>query len=266
MPPRISITIPAYNEESTLEEVVTEATAAAALVTQRYEVVIVDDGSVDRTGKIADSLADRHEAVRVVHHTQNLGFSGAIRSCLENAKGDYVFLGPADGQGRYEDLLRFWELADQHDLIFSERVDRQDGIHRKLASAVFYTFFRALFGERLPQFSATFLFRRDAIPELPVTVRPDASNFLLVLYLMAVWQGRRIGFITSPCGPRRGGVAKGSSVANTIRTMTEDVALWWQLRIRHRRRVRPADPDAPQPSAPASAQEPQPPVGSATSR
>ncbi len=274
--PEVSVAIPAYNEESTLEEVVTEATEAAALVARRYEVVIVNDGSVDRTGEIADRLADGHEAVRVVHHASNRGFSGAIRSCIENAAGDYVFLGPADGQARYGDLIRFWELTDRHDLIFSEREERQDGIHRKLASAMFYTFFRALFGERLPQFSATFLFRRDAIPEFPVAVRPDASNFVPVLYLTALWQGCRIGIVASSCDPRRGGVAKGSSVSNAIRTMIEDVALWWQLRIRHGRRKRtvPATqrpssappPPPPPPSATTDAQHTHPPVGSATTR
>jgi glycosyltransferase involved in cell wall biosynthesis len=238
--PEVSVVIPAYNEESTLEEVVAEAIEAAARVASRFEVVIVNDGSIDQTGEIADRLSSRHEAVRVVHHASNRGFSGAMQSCIENAAGDYVFLGPADGQARYGELVRFWELIDRYDLIFSEREERQDGLHRKLASAAFYTFFRALFGERLPQFSATFLFRRDAIPEFPVAVRPDASNFLLVLYLTAIWQGRRINFVATRCGPRRGGVAKGSSVTNMIRTMSEDIVLWWQLRISRRTRVRVA--------------------------
>ncbi len=270
--PEVSVVIPAYNEESTLEEVVTEAIEAAALVARRYEVVIVNDGSVDRTGEIADQLAGSHEEVRVVHHASNRGFSGSVQSCIENAAGDFVFLGPADGQARYGDLVRFWEFTDRYDLIFSEREERQDGIHRKLASAVFYTFFRALFGERLPQFSATFLFRRDAIPEFPVAVRPDASNFVPVLYLTALWQGRRIGIVASSCDPRRGGVAKGLSVSNAIRTMIEDVALWWQLRIRHGRRKctvpapQPTSAPPPRPSAPTDAQHTPPPVGSATTR
>jgi glycosyltransferase involved in cell wall biosynthesis len=251
---------------------VSEAAEAAALVTQRYEVVIVDDGSVDRTGEIADRIASCYEAVRVIHHTSNRGFSGAMQSCIENAEGDYVFLGPADGQARYGDLVRFWELTDRHDLIFSERKERQDGLHRKVASTVFYMFFRALFGERLPQFSATFLFRRAAIPEFPVAVRPDASNFLPVLYLTAIYQGCRIGIYPSSCDPRRGGVAKGSSVPNAIRTMIEDVALWWQLRVRHGRRKRtipvPEHTRTPplRPSAPIDAQQAPPPVESATNR
>jgi glycosyltransferase involved in cell wall biosynthesis len=259
MPPRISVTIPAYNEETTLAEVVSEAALAAGRIVEDYEVLIVDDGSTDLTGKTADLLSEQDCRIRVVHHQRNRGFSGAIQSCVENAAGDYVFLGPADGQGRYEDLARFWELRDRQDLIFSERAEREDGIHRKLASAVFYTFFRSLFGIHLPQFSATFLFRRDAIPELPVAVRPDASNFLLVVYLMAVWEGRRIGFVTSVCRPRRGGEAKGSSVTNTIRTMTEDLALWWQLRIRHGRHVRGLA-DRSQPSAAPDVQRVPPPV------
>ncbi|HEV2945429.1 MAG TPA: glycosyltransferase family 2 protein [Solirubrobacteraceae bacterium] len=267
--PVVSLVIPAYNEEATLEEVVNEAINAASLVTANYEVVIVNDGSADRTGKIADRLASHHEAVRAVHHTSNRGFSGAMQSCIENAIGDYVFLGPADGQARYEDLVCFWELIDRYELIFSEQMERKDGLHRKLASAVFYTFFRVLFGERLPQFSATFLFRRDAIPQFPVAVRPDASNFLPVLYLTAISQGHRICVIATPSGPRRGGVAKGSSVSNAVRTMTEDVTLWWRLRIRHGRRwstVTAPSQSPPGPSAPTDAQHAPSPVESVASR
>ena len=270
-PLEISVVIPAFNEESTLEQVVIEAIEAAARVTRRYEVLVVDDGSTDRTGEIADRLSSRHEAVRVVHHASNRGFSGAMLSCLANAAGDHVFLGPADGQARYQDLVRFWQLTDRNDLIFSVREERQDGIHRKLASAVFYTYFHALFGVRLPQFSATFLFRRAAIPELPVAVRPDASNFLPVLYLTARSQGLRITFVPTRCGPRRGGVAKGSSVSNALRTMVEDLGLWWQLRIRHARgkRTVSATGEPPVPartSAPADAPPAPPPAENAPAR
>lgn len=227
---RMSITIPAYNEEVTLEEVVTEALEAAAALFEDFEVLLVNDGSLDGTGEIANRLAQEDQRIRVIHHPQNLGFSGAMMSCVRHAAGDYVFMGPADGQVNYGDLGRFLEITDRYDLIFGSRVFRKDGTHRKLASAIWYAFIRILFGARIPEFSSLFCFRRDAIPEFPVQVRPDASNFMPMLYLTAVRSGARVGTLGVDQGPRRGGEPKGGNFVNAVRTIAEDFKLAWQLR------------------------------------
>jgi glycosyltransferase involved in cell wall biosynthesis len=229
---KLSITIPAYNEEATLEEIVEEALDAGASMSDDFEVLIVDDGSTDQTGRVADRLAGACGNVRVVHHERNRGFTGAMRSCVEQAAGEYVFLGPADGQAEFNEIHRFWSLKDRYDLIFSNRIARDDSSRRKASSAVWYAFLRLLFGQRIPEFSSTFLFRRAAIPELPVKIRPDASNFLPILYVTSVRTGRRVGTLGTRQHERRGGIAKGGSVANTARTVIEDVKLWWCLRVR----------------------------------
>jgi glycosyltransferase involved in cell wall biosynthesis len=231
----MSFVLPAFNEEETLEEVVAEVVAAAELNFREYEILIVDDGSSDRTPKIAEGLAQAHSQVRVVHHESNRGFSGAMLSCMENATGEYVFLGPADGQANFGDVARFWAVRDEYDLIFSEREHRGDGAHRHLASRVWYLLIRVLFGTTFPEFSSLYCFRRDAIPRFEAQIRPDASNFVLVLYLSALKQGARVGTVGITHGPRRGGTAKGSSVPNALRTIVEDLALCRQLRIKPRR-------------------------------
>jgi len=232
---KLSITLPAYNEEATLEEIVEEALNACASMNGDFEVLIVDDGSTDETGRVADRLAVARPNVRVVHHEHNRGFSGAMRSCVDEAAGEYIFLGPADGQAGFDELHRFWTIRDEYDLVFSCRAARDDSVRRKVSSAVWYAFLRILFGQTIPEFSSTFLFRRAAIPEFPVKVRPDASNFLPILYLTAVEMGRRVGTLRTVQHERRGGVAKGGSVANTTRTVIEDILLWWRLRVRPRR-------------------------------
>src|SRR5436309_3311232 len=199
----LSITIPAYNEESTLEQIVDEALRAGASTDDNFEVLIVDDGSTDSTGSVADRLAQTRPNVRVLHHERNRGFSGAMRSCVEAAAGDFVFLGPADGQAAFDEIKRFWAMRDSYDLIFSCRAARIDSAGRKLSSAVWYAFLRVLFGQRIPEFSSTFLFRRAAIPKFPVKIRPDASNFLPVLCLTAAQTGRRVGTLRAVQYERR---------------------------------------------------------------
>lgn len=235
--PSLSITIPAYNEAETLEEVVGEALLACAKVTDDYEVVVVDDGSTDGTDRIADRLAADHPGnVRVVHHPENRGFSGAMQSCMRNAAKDWVFLGPADGQADYGDLVRFWARTGESELIFSYRTGRGDSLRRKASSWLWYTMLRVMFGQRIPEFSSTFLFRKATLDRLQVQVRENASNFLPVLFLQAKANGVPVGLVGTVQGERRGGVAKGADPRIIVRTLVEDVRLFWELRVRRRRR------------------------------
>ncbi len=231
----LSITLPAFNEESTLELVVEEARSAAQKLVRDHEVVIIDDGSTDATPRLADALAARHDDVRVVHHRRNRGFSGAMQSCVASASKDYVLLAPSDGQARFSDMVPFLEAAAESDFVFSFRTRRQDPLYRKLASGVWYAYLRVLFGCPMPQFSNLFLFRCSALREVEVAVRPDASNFLPVLYLNAIRGGYRVELVGAPQYPRVGGTPKGGSVRTALRTMAEDLHLWWGLRSQRSR-------------------------------
>jgi len=97
---RVTVAIPAYDEITSLAAVVAEAQAELAAIglARDGEVLIVDDGSTDGTSALADDLARSSPNVRVVHHRPNRGFSGAMRTCFRESRGDWIFLAPADGQ------------------------------------------------------------------------------------------------------------------------------------------------------------------------
>lgn len=105
----LTIAIPAYNEEGSVQRVALQALRAAKALTDKYEILLVNDGSSDRTGTIIDTLTKKHKEIRVIHHRKNQGFSGAIKTCYRNAKNDLVFLAPADGQVDIGDCKLFIE-------------------------------------------------------------------------------------------------------------------------------------------------------------
>ena len=230
--PRLSIALPAYNEENTLEAIVREAVEAGRALGDPYEVLIVDDGSTDETPQIAARLAGELDEVRVYCHEVNRGFAGAMQSCFAESKGDYVFMAPSDGQGPLSELESFWALKGKYDLLFSSRLERNDSSRRRASSGLWYLFLRFLLAHLIPEFSALFLFRRDAIPPLAVAVRQDGLNYLPVLYVTAMKEGRRVGVLGIQEQQRRGGQAKGFDRSLIVRTIAEDFKIWWQLRVR----------------------------------
>ncbi len=241
--PRVSISLPAFNEEVTLEAIVREAVAVASSVEEHFEILIVDDGSTDGTRIVADRLAAELDTVRVHRHETNRGFAGAMRSCFSEARGEYVFLAPADGQGRLQELPLFWALKDHYDLIFSSRLKRSDSSRRMVFSGLWYLFFRFLMAFPLPEFSALFLFRRESLPVLPIQVRDDGLNYLPMVYLTAMQQGQRVGVLGILEQSRRGGQAKGFDPALIARTIAEDFRIWWHLRVRGQLSTRDSTPD-----------------------
>ncbi len=141
-------------------------------------------------------------------------------------------MAPADGQGPLRDVRLFWALRSHYDLVFSSRLARNDSSRRRASSGLWYLFLRFLFAYQIPEFSALFLFRRDQMPSLPIAVREDGLNFLPVLYMTAMKQGKRVGVLGILEQPRRGGQAKGFDVALIARTIAEDFKIWWRMRVR----------------------------------
>ncbi|HLI82226.1 MAG TPA: glycosyltransferase family 2 protein, partial [Candidatus Binataceae bacterium] len=96
--PGISVFLPSHNEEANVERVVRGYLEALPAVAEAYEVIVVDDGSSDHTGAIADALARQDSHVKVVHHQQNRGYGGAVISGIRAATQPYVVLADGDGQ------------------------------------------------------------------------------------------------------------------------------------------------------------------------
>src|SRR5215469_10336954 len=94
----LSVFLPAHNEEGNIERVVKGFAQELPFVADTYEVIVVNDGSTDRTGEIADSLATSLPWVRVIHHAVNRGYGAAVVSGLRSAIQPYVLLCDGDAQ------------------------------------------------------------------------------------------------------------------------------------------------------------------------
>lgn len=172
--PRLSIVLPAYNEEGNIERAVRAALDGAAKAGATCEVLVVNDGSRDGTARILERLgAELGPSLRVVDHPRNLGYGVALRDGFRASRGELVFYTDSDNQFDLGELKDFMPLMKDCDAVLGYRLDRQDPWLRKWVSAGFNGLSSFAFGMRVRDLNCSFkLFRGDLIRALPL-VTPD---------------------------------------------------------------------------------------------
>lgn len=168
-----SIVIPLYNEEECVENCVVEMVRTLeSAYPGAYELILVVNGSRDRTGEICQHLAREYRSIQVIQETHNLGYGGGILKGLAAAEGEFVGFMCGDGQIAPEDLIRVLQVMEEgpNDLVKALRIHRGDGWIRFLNSTAYNSLFRLLFGTRTRDINAMPKFwRRSITPILDLT-------------------------------------------------------------------------------------------------
>jgi len=131
----LSVFFPCYNEAKNVESVVGRAVEALQRLVKDWEIIIVDDGSADATGRIADRLAAGDSRIRAVHHAVNGGYGMALRSGFAAAAKEFVFYTDGDGQFDIDDLEMLLPMRSRQAIINGYRLHRRDSLLRKINSA-----------------------------------------------------------------------------------------------------------------------------------
>ena len=166
---RLSITLffPCYNEQANIGRVVKEALQLVETLKADHEVIIVDDGSSDDTGRLADELAANNEHVRVIHHPQNLGYGAALQSGFRAAVKELVFYTDGDGQFDINELPQLLPLAERYDVVSCYRLKRQDSFVRKFNAWCWTKLVCLMFNMNLRDIDCAFkLFRRRILDDI----------------------------------------------------------------------------------------------------
>ena len=227
---------PVYDEEASVEAVVREGLAKLPRFCDELEVVVVDDGSCDRTGEIADRLAREDPRVRVIHHRPNRGYGGAIRSGLEAARLPYIFFTDGDLQFDLDDLERLMPLIGEADVVVGYRERRADPPKRLFIAWVYNTLIRVLFVAPFRDVDCAFkLFRRSVFERVPLQrVRSNGAFFSPELLLVLRAARVRIAQVGVRHFPRRTGEEKGATLRVVLRAIRDLLRLRLRLWLARR--------------------------------
>ncbi len=240
MPARLeglSFFFPALNEEDNVAPIVDEALTVLPRFADDIEITVVDDGSTDRTGEIADELASKDPRIRVIHHGTRRGYGGAVRSGLVAATKPWVFFTDGDRQFALEDLGRLIEAADGADAVVGYRIKRADLARRLFVAWVYNRLIRLLFGGGWRDVDCAFkLFRREMFVRVPLErVRSNGAFFSPELLITLRRAGVRVRQVGVRHFPRTAHEPKGASPRVIVRAIRD------LLRLRARLWLHPRD-------------------------
>ncbi|MEX2180110.1 MAG: glycosyltransferase family 2 protein [Gemmatimonadaceae bacterium] len=222
----MSVLVPAKDEAENLPLFMKQAAVAfAGDKTTSYEVVVIDDGSVDDTPRVLRDLEREYAFLRVARHRSQRGIADALRTGYLQSKGRVLVFYPADLQFKPEDIPRLVEpiLADRADLVTGFK---QGAYDKAFVSGIYNRLSRTLFNVRVRDLNSVKAYRREVMDALPV--RPDWHRYMVVI---AAAQGFAIDEIPVPLYPRHAGVSKFASWRRIPIGVLDMLAVWFELRF-----------------------------------
>lgn len=233
--PSITIVMPALNEERRLEAALMTVlgTADSLAPAIPIEVVVVDDGSTDRTAAIAAAAAAADSRIRVLRNGRNMGLGASFRRGLAEARGAKIMIAPGDNDLPRATLATLLAHADDADVVMCYFPDHAlRGFARRLLSGLYGLIYAVAFGVRVRYLNGPSLYPTDRLRG--INLRSDRFSIIAEINVKLLRQG--LSFTEIP-GQRQTGLEGSTSLSwrNLREVMVMFVKLLWEVRIRHRR-------------------------------
>jgi glycosyltransferase involved in cell wall biosynthesis len=223
-----SLFFPVYKDEQTVRLMVDKARHLLASLGEPYEVVIVDDGSPDRSGAIADDLARQYPELRVIHHERNLGYGAAVRTGLAACRNEFVCMTDGDDEYEVEDFRKLLKLRDHYDLIITFRYKKIYSSTRIFVSWFYNVVLRFLFRTPFRDVSTGLrVARRSMLHDLELHA---TSPFIgAEIAIKAMLKGYRVGEVGIQTFPRAFGSGSSTSLPNILATLRDMWRIYHQV-------------------------------------
>ena len=232
--PTISIIIPAYNEEGNIAGTVNEVLKAFGDRFGAYEILIVNDGSKDGTGEVANALATKNPCIKTIHNSPNMGFGYSYRRGVQAATCDYVGFFPGDDCLPSECIESVFDQVGKADIIshYTSNFEvRQPA--RRVISHTYTWMMNTLFGLHLSYFNGPTIHRREVIQNVKISTKGFA--FLSEIMVRLIRSGHSYRQIGTPIRERKRGSSKAFRLKNVISVLKTVCLLFWDVNVVHRK-------------------------------
>jgi len=224
----LSIVIPVYNEEQSIGYVLDDALSGLPKIIRNFEIIVVDDGSKDKTNQIVKEVAKKNKRVLLIHQ-KHAGFNKALLTGIKSATKNHVAHMQGDGQDLVRDMINCFKIMDQYDLVLGIRGRRIDyDFYRFLLSYGGMLLYRLLFNIKYEDVHWVYVWKTEELKKLKLDSR--GGMFILVETLIKFREkGLKIGEATSPYRPRYAGASKNTDTKVVLKTLKSMMKIWWKM-------------------------------------
>ena len=220
---KLSIVIPAYNEENNIDAIMRDSLDSLSKMTFDGEIVVVDDGSTDNTFSRLKEIQENDSRVRLFKHASRKGLGAALLSGYNQSTGEFVTWLPADGQIHPSQLCKLLNEIGKYDFVTATYVKRSDVIRRRFVSRMWRILMRLIMGYNF-DFNGNYMFRRERFKGLNLKATTGLMNFELIY--KALLRGYSVTNVYISCSARVSGKSKVCNPQTIVKT------LWEMFKIR----------------------------------
>jgi glycosyltransferase involved in cell wall biosynthesis len=227
--PQLSVFFPAYNEEKNIKKTLLQAIKVLDEIAKKWEIIVVDDGSTDKTAEIAKQLSQKYKNIRLIDHKKNKGYGAALKTGMAKARYSLVCYTDSDGQFDFSEIKNFLPKIKNHDLIIGFRKKRIDKLYRRILAKILWLANLILFKIDIKDIDCGFkLFKKriiDKIGSLKTESAITETEFIV--------RAQRLGFKIAQVGvnhhSRIGGGQTGGKFRVIFKGGIEGLELWYFL-------------------------------------
>lgn len=228
--PELSIFFPFWNEEKNVKKVVEDAIPVAKNVADKWEILMIDDGSSDKTNEEAKSIAKRYSNIKLISHRPNRGYGAALRSGLVNSQYKYVVFTDGDRQFDFSEVEKFITEIPDADIVIGYRKVRQDSFIRHILMNLLkiwdFIFFRFYYRDIDCGFK---MFKRSAV-DILLPLRSEGAMITTEILAKAKQKNLIIKQVEVSHYPRKFGNQSGANIPVVIRAILESFLLWFDIK------------------------------------
>ncbi|MBP7688264.1 MAG: glycosyltransferase family 2 protein [Thermoflexales bacterium] len=228
----VSVFFPCYNDAGTIPTMILRALEVLPTITDDYEVIVINDGSVDDSGQVLNAIAAKFEYVRVMHRTQPSGYGGVLRGGFAAATKDWIFY--TDGDAQY-DVRELAQLAarvrDGVDMVNGYKIKRHDPLHRIIIGLAYQYFVKLIFSLSIHDVDCDFrLMKRSIFDHITLESTTGTITFELVKKIQDA--GYTIVEVPVHHWYRQYGQSQFFNFRRVGRTLLALINWWWRLVVK----------------------------------
>ena len=225
----ISLMFPLYKDKSTVELMITKSSAVLKKLNSKYEIIIVDDGCPQNSGKLAEKIAKKFANINIFFHKKNLGYGAALKTGLKKCKNDWIFMIDGDAEYDVDDLFRLLRVSKNYDLVITYRYKKKYTTYRIIISWVYNAVLRLIFNIKFKDISTgSRLVSRKLIRH--IKLKSNSPFVGAELAIKAKLTGYKVGEIGIHTFPRVFGTGASVSLKNILLTLKDMILLFMRIK------------------------------------